>query len=60
MSKHAQVKVGDYIIPLIGVPKDAGLEECDLCHKYFPLWEIHVKDEQFLCDKCNEPPTPTN
>jgi len=49
---HALVKIGDMTIPLIGVPIDAGLEECDLCHDLFRLWDIVYNGTQFLCFKC--------
>lgn len=50
--KHADVKIGDYIIPLIGVPQDASLEECDLCHDIFPLREMVISETgHILCPK---------
>jgi len=30
-NKHAMVKVGEYEVPLIGIPKDATLEQCQGC-----------------------------
>lgn len=27
-------------------------QECDLCHKDFPLREIKCMGKQFLCEKC--------
>lgn len=49
---HAKVKVGEYIIPLIGIPPEAGLEECDSCGKVFPLWEIRFNGREYLCENC--------
>lgn len=37
--KHAIVPVGEYLVPLVGVPKDAALEQCDCCGDIFPLWK---------------------
>lgn len=45
-------------IPLIGIPADATLEECDGCHDLFPLRDLEWTGRQFLCNKCvksNEP-----
>jgi len=40
VSEHATVKVGDYTIPLIGVPKDASQQRCEGCKENFHLSEI--------------------
>ena len=52
---HAVVRVGEYQIPLIGIPPSATEYECDLCHDVFPIEEIELNKEgnQFLCKKCN-------
>lgn len=50
--KHAQVKVDGMLIPLIGIPPDATLEECDLCHDLKPIWELTFNGKQFLCERC--------
>lgn len=56
--KHATVKIGDYDIPLIGIPPDATLEECDLCGYLFNLRQVQVSENgrQILCDKCRTTP----
>ena len=53
--KHAEVKIGEYKIPLIGIPPEATEYECDLCHDIFAVDEIELNKEgnQFLCKKCN-------
>ncbi len=66
--KHAEIKVSVYKIPLIGIPAEASIEECDLCHTLKGLTDIEYKGVQFLCSKCqldlahnlllsNRPPT---
>jgi len=51
---HATVKLGDYLIALIGIPEDAALEQCDLCHDLFPLWEITISlHGLFFCEHCS-------
>jgi hypothetical protein len=51
---HATVKIGDYTIPLIGIPLSATEMECDLCHDIFHINDVHLMFEgkQFLCQKC--------
>jgi hypothetical protein len=52
--QHAEVKIGDYKIPLIGIPKGAVLEFCDLCHDEFYIGDIEYNGKQFLCRKCKK------
>ena len=54
MKDHATVRIGDYTIPLIGVPKEATLEECDLCHGIFHIVDIAYNGAQYLCNKCRK------
>ncbi len=49
---HCKVKLSGFTVPLIGVPADSGLEECDCCHDRFQLWTIKRVDPQWLCPKC--------
>jgi hypothetical protein len=51
--KHATVRLGEYTVPLIGVPEDATLETCDTCKKKFNL-RVIVLDEHGVpkCPKC--------
>lgn len=53
--KHAEVKIGEFTIPLIGVPRNATLEECDCCHEIIVLSEAVITDKQVLCRKCSKP-----
>jgi len=55
MSAHAIVHVGNYSIPLIGLPVDATLERCDECGKLFNVRQITLEDGKFICEKCREP-----
>lgn len=50
--KHAIVKLGDYKIPLIGIPEEAGLETCDCCGDTIGLSYATFTGSQILCSKC--------
>ena len=50
--KHATVAVGGYEIPLIGVPQDAVLEECQCCGDRFGMSTVELIGTQFLCARC--------
>jgi hypothetical protein len=50
--KHATVPIGEYSIPLIRIPENAVLEECDLCHAWVGIWNIIFNGVQFLCRRC--------
>ncbi len=53
--QHAEVEVGGYKIPLIGIDKSATEYECDGCHaKSLKVTEIILSEEgnKFLCRKC--------
>lgn len=52
--KHASVRVAGYVIPLIGIPRDATMNECDLCHDVFHIQDLKVNESgnQVLCKKC--------
>lgn len=54
MSQWATVKREGFEIPLIGIPKAAVLEECELCHDEFPLGEVEFNGIQMLCVKCRK------
>jgi hypothetical protein len=58
--KHATVKVGDYTIPLIGLPVSATEMECECCHDIVHISQIEINQEgnQFLCLKCRTTPYP--
>lgn len=54
MAKHAQVRIGEYEIPLIGIPPKATEYTCDLCGDIFRVEALCLNDtgNQFLCEKC--------
>ena len=58
MSAHAIVHVGNYSIPLIGIPVDATLERCDECGKFFNVRQITLEDGKFICEKCRQAKRP--
>jgi hypothetical protein len=51
--EHATIKIDKFTIPLIGIPKDATLDECDLCHDFFSIQDLKLdKTGKFLyCPK---------
>jgi len=53
---HAQITIGDYIIPLIGIPVTATEMECECCHKIMLIKDVELNEEgnQFLCKKCRQ------
>ena len=58
---HALVTLGDYTVPLIGLPPSATLEECDLCHNTFPLQKVEIQARgQILCPRCRQPNPPAH
>lgn len=54
---HATVEVSGFKIPLIGVPSEATLEECDRCHDAYPLTQVTWTERGWLCQKCNSKKT---
>ena len=54
--KHAMVQREGYTVPLIGIPPDAVLEECDCCHELLGLAKLTWTGKQMLCAKCAESP----
>jgi len=51
---HATVKIGDYTIPLIGIPPEATEDKCETCGKLFHLSELAFVDGKMICKDCNE------
>lgn len=46
-----------YTVPLIGIPREAVLEECDCCGETIGLSQSHFTGSQVLCSKCmGQPP----
>lgn len=52
ISEHCLVKLGDYLIPLIGIPPNSGQQRCEWCDGTFALWEVELIGNQFVCAKC--------
>lgn len=54
MNQHATIKLGDYTIPLVGLPVDCTLQECSLCHDMFGIQEVElaVNGRDFYCRQC--------
>ena len=55
-SKHAMVVRDGFKVPLIGIPEEAVLEECDCCHETISMTQSHWTGTQMLCAKCNSKP----
>jgi hypothetical protein len=51
-SKHAEIKLDGYTIPLIGIAPDATQQECELCHDIFQLQSLELVGTQMLCERC--------
>lgn len=55
MSEHATVKVDGYIIPLIGVPKEATEGACEGCQKpTFHITDLELVGTRMLCPECRQ------
>lgn len=50
--KHAMVQREGFNVPLIGIPADAVLDECDCCHELLGLSDLTWTGRQMLCVKC--------
>jgi len=58
--KHATVKVGEYTVPLIGVPEDATQQECETCGQSFHISEIELAaNGKACCKRCLPPNDPS-
>lgn len=54
--KHASVKLGEYTVPLIGIPVNATQQKCSGCGKEFHLSDITLdKNGNPFCPKCLKP-----
>ena len=54
---HAIVERSGFKVPLLGIPPDACLQECELCHYEFPMKDVEMSDGgQILCKKCRQKP----
>ncbi len=54
--RHATVHVGDYEIPLIGVPRDAVEQKCDRCGALMTIAETIITETGFECVACATKP----
>jgi hypothetical protein len=54
--KHAIVQRDGFTVPLIGIPPEATLYECDLCHNTHLVGDLELNPggNQFLCEKCRK------
>lgn len=54
--EHATVKIGEHIIPLIGIPPSATDLECEFCYNIFHITDVHLNREgtHFLCKECRK------
>ncbi len=52
--KHPTLKLGEYDIPLIGLPMNCVEETCDTCKKEFHIQEVECVDDKILCFVCKE------
>ena len=53
--KHAEIQIGEYTVPLIGIPTYATEYTCDECKKdKFQIQEVHLNysGNKFLCQEC--------
>lgn len=55
---HATVKLGDYTVPLLGVPPDATEETCEIRGRRCHLSEVKLDGEGYpLCPQCHDTTT---
>jgi hypothetical protein len=56
ITDHAIVEREGFKVPLLGIPPDAVLQECECCHDEFSMREIEMSAAgQMLCAKCRTP-----
>jgi predicted RNA-binding Zn-ribbon protein involved in translation (DUF1610 family) len=55
-SNHAIIPRDGFDVPLIGIPAEAALQECDCCGDIVPLRKARWTGAQFLCPKCDHVP----
>lgn len=58
LRRHATVIRDGFEVPLIGIPPDAVLEECDLCGETIGISQATFTGSQVLCAKCVSAPAP--
>jgi hypothetical protein len=52
MAKHATVKIGEWTVPLIGLPQSASQDKCDGCGKVTEIRDLSYDGTRFLCRGC--------
>lgn len=53
LEDHANVERDGFKVPLLGIPPEAALQECELCYNEYPLRDVEMTDSgQILCRKC--------
>lgn len=53
LEDHAKVERDGFKVPLLGIPPEAVLQECELCHNEYPLRDVEMTiTGQVLCTKC--------
>ena len=53
LKDHAIVEREGFKVPLLGIPPDAVLQDCELCHNEYSLRDVEMTDSgQILCKKC--------
>jgi len=53
--RHATVARDGFDVPLIGIPVEAVLDECQLCGDVYPIRELAFSPAgQLLCSKCRK------
>jgi len=59
--KHAEIQIGEYKVPLIGIPMSAVEYKCDSCKETFHIQELELNygGNKFLCIKCKIDDTKT-
>lgn len=55
LKDHAIVEREGFKVPLLGIPPDSVLQECELCHNEYPIRDVEMLSSgQLLCKKCRE------
>jgi hypothetical protein len=52
--KHAVIHIGEYNIPLIGIPDDAVREVCDVCKTKHHIQSVELMGRYILCRFCKD------
>ena len=61
LKDHAIVEREGFKVPLLGIPPDAVLQECELCHNEYSLRDVEMTDSgQILCKKCRSAAMPND